>query len=574
MKKRLLSLILFLAALILLRHSALPAAPSPVPVPPTEQTEQKIVLVPLDGRPPCRQFVIDAGHIGAFDVQVPPSSLQDYYSLPGDTEGMKAWVKESAPGSHALILSIDQLLYGGLLAAREREAPQEAMDSLITFLRELHRANPGLPIYAFSILPRLSPQDTIDGYEERRDLMKYSRLVGKRAAGLPVDETEIRRLEEKIPPKSMETYRSHFEENKLLNQRLAELAAEGTLTRLVLGQDDGEKFGIPNIEKEELLSYLRQRGISEEKVFLTHGADEIALTLLAEIKCKDTGYRPKIFVEYNSPKTADTIMPYMAVSIRDSAEEKLRMLHAHSSGSREDADAALFLSANDREEDTLGSRLPSARKLKQLAETGHRVAIVDLSRHFSAEETLFPLLLQENAPLNSFLAYAGWNTTSNAIGTALAQSLLFLAREKEIKNKGEALALCRRSLTFLHNRYLEDFYYLKDVIDKVNIRLKRAGYRNTADLDLEHNFQWANAMLRDAMRDYAAVYQKKPSVSAPFRVETPEGPVLLRLKELRVSAGYPWPRTFEIDLRSTLYLEELSPVPTAAYLCSCLWPLQ
>lgn len=555
---------LFVVTLTAFQHILHPV-PASSPIPLAEYPEKKIVLVPLDGRPPCRQFVIDAGHIGAFDVNVPPSALQDYYSMPGDTAGMRTWLKEQLPGSHAAIISIDQLLYGGLLAARERELGPGDLETLMAFLREIHQANPDIPIYAFSILPRLSPQDTIDGYAERRDIMKYSRLVGKKAAGLPVDDEEIKKLAESIPPKSLETYLAHFEKNKLLNERLAELAAEGVLSRLILGQDDGEEYGIPNIEKADIVSFLHDRNISEERVFLTHGADEIALTILAEIKCRDTGFRPKVFTVYNCEKTAHMVMPYMAVTMSASAEEKLRMLNALPVSLQEDADFSLFLSANDWEEDTLGSRLPSAKQLKRLTAEGKKAAVVDLTRHFSAEEALLPILLRENAPLNSFIAYAGWNTASNSIGTALAQSILFLARQKEVQTKGEALALSQYNLTFLHNRYLEDFYYLKEIIDKVNQSLKRVGYRNTADLDLEHNAIWANAMLQTAIREQTDVFRESPSVAAPFSIDTPDGPVHLRIRDMSVYSAYPWPRTFEIYLQSSPALEEISEADPSVY---------
>lgn len=565
MKEQFILMALFIVTLTAFQHFLHPV-PASSPIPMAECQEKRIVLVPLDGRPPCRQFVIDAGHIGAFDVNVPPSTLQDYYSMPGDTAGMRNWLKEQLPGSHAAIISIDQLLYGGLLAARERELEPGNLEALIDFLREIHQANPDMPIYAFSILPRLSPQDTIDGYAERRDIMKYSRLVGKKAAGLPVDEEEIQNLAESIPPKSLETYLAHFEKNKLLNERLAELAAEGVLSRLILGQDDGEEYGIPNIEKAEIISFIRERNIPEEKVFLTHGADEIALTILAEIKCRDVGFRPKVFTTYNCEKTAGMVMPYMAVTMSTSAQEKLRMLNSISVERQEDADFSLFLSANDWEEDTLGSRLSSAKQLKNLTEEGRKAAIVDLTRHFSSEEALLPILLRERVPLNSFIAYAGWNTASNSIGTALAQSLLFLARQKEVQTKGEVLTLSQYNLTFLHNRYLEDFYYLKEIIDKVNDSLKRVGYRNTADLDLEHNALWANAMLQSALGEQAAVFRETPSVFAPFSIDTPEGPACLRVRDLGIYAAYPWPRTFEIHLQSTPKLEELSEADPSAYL--------
>ena len=289
--------------------------PAGTPISPQETTEHHVVLVPLDGRPPCRQFVIDAGRIGGTEVVTPPHELQDYYSQSGDTKGMRRWLlEETAKGqTEAIFLSVDQLLYGGLLTAREKQATPAEVKELLAFLHELHAANPAVPIYAFSILPRLTPQDTIDGYDERRDIMAYSRLVGRQAAGLPVDEEKLAALKAKIPPASLERYLAHFAENAALNERLIDLTHDGTITRLVLGQDDGEEYGIPNIEKYNLLGYIQDLGLTDRQVFLTHGADEIALSLLAAWHNEMTGYAPKIFVQYNDPGARDRVMPYMAV---------------------------------------------------------------------------------------------------------------------------------------------------------------------------------------------------------------------------------------------------------------------
>ena len=139
--------------------------PAGTPVSPQETTAHHVILVPLDGRPPCRQFVIDAGRIGGTEVVTPPHELQDYYSQPGDTKAMRRWLlEEVAKGTtDSVFLSVDQLLYGGLLTAREKQATPAEVEEFLAFLRELHEANPAVPIYAFSILPRLTPQDTIDG---------------------------------------------------------------------------------------------------------------------------------------------------------------------------------------------------------------------------------------------------------------------------------------------------------------------------------------------------------------------------------------------------------------------------
>ena len=537
--------------------------PAGTPVSPQETTAHHVILVPLDGRPPCRQFVIDAGRIGGTEVVTPPHELQDYYSQPGDTKAMRRWLlEEVAKGTtNAVFLSVDQLLYGGLLTAREKQATPAEVEEFLAFLRELHEANPAVPIYAFSILPRLTPQDTIDGYDERRDIMAYSRLAGRQAAGLPVDETKLAALKAKIPPASLERYLAHFRENATLNERLIDLTHEGTLTRLVLGQDDGEEYGIPNIEKYALLDYIKSLGLSDRQVFLTHGADEIALSLLAAWHNEQTGYAPKIFVAYNDPGARDRVMPYMAVSTGVCTEEKIRLTGGSLAASPEEADFTLLVSTNDTDKDTLWSRGACVRLLEDNLAKGQPTALVDLSKHFNADETVLPQLIAAAFPVNHLLAYAGWNTTSNAIGTAVAQACLYRSSLPDVRDDDQAIGLAAAQVRFLENRILEDYFYLKEDIDIINGTLKKAGYTNTADLDLDRNYRWANMMLRASMTRHLRVYRQTDAFRAPFPVDAPSGTIWLQLHDLQADMSFPWPRTFEIYLETTPFFERLSSAP-------------
>lgn len=537
--------------------------PAGTPVSPQETTAHHVILVPLDGRPPCRQFVIDAGRISGTEVVTPPHEIQDYYSQPGDTKAMRQWLLDAAATgkTDAIFLSIDQLLYGGLLTAREKQAAPGEIEALLAFLRELHAANPDMPIYAFSILPRLTPQDTIDGYDERRDIMAYSRLAGRQAAGLPVDAAALAALKAKIPPASLERYLAHFHENAALNERLIDLTHDGTITRLVLGQDDGEEYGIPNIEKYALQDYIKSLGLSDRQVFLTHGADEIALTLLAAWHNRQAGYAPKIFVAYNDPGARDRVMPYMAVSTGVCTEEKIRLTGGSLAASPEEADFTLLVSTNDTDKDTLWSRGACVRLLEDNLAKGQPTALVDLSKHFNADETVLPQLIAAAFPVNHLLAYAGWNTTSNAIGTAVAQACLYRSSLPDVRDDDQAIGLAAAQVRFLENRILEDYFYLKEDIDIINGTLKKAGYTNTADLDLDRNYRWANMMLRASITRHLLVYKNTAAFRAPFPVAAPSGTIWLQLHDLQADMSFPWPRTFEIYLETTPFFERLSSAP-------------
>lgn len=550
----------------------------------------RVVLVPLDSRPPCRQMVVDAGRVAGIDVVTPPSDIMDYYSAPGDTAAMQAWLRTAAPGSSAIIVSIDQLLYGGLLAAREKDTDDTTVAAMLACLREIHQASPTVPIYAFSILPRQTPQDSIDGYQERKDLLAYSRLVGRRAAGLAVDENEIARLEAAIPPASMEKYLAHFRANESLNRELIALAADGTLAGLVLGQDDGEPYSIPNIEKNNLANFIAAQNLGA-RVTLTHGADELALTQLAAIVTERAHTAPRVYVKYNDEQTPSRVMPYMAIDTATTVHEKLALTGCREALSPADADYTLVVSTNDSDAGGLESRATVADYLVAITATAtgaqspnadseptrkhaaadgtttsspsadsaplpvpsSRVALVDLSKHFSASECVLPLLLERDYPLNSLLAYAGWNTTSNAIGTAIAEAAIYTAAQSVSASREESIAIETANLRLLHNRILEDYFYLKCDIDVVNGAIKKAGYVNTADLDLEHNHRYASALQQSALKKHVATYKATRSYRTPVTITSPFGDLTLQTYDLTVDSSYPWPRTFEIHLECTPY---------------------
>lgn len=218
MKKTFLTAALFLSVAVLLFHCVfhplytgqwrtLPETTK------STATQLPILLLPLDSRPPCRDFVINGGKIIGRDIVTPPTEYMDYYTQPGNTAAMRKWLAENAGSASAAILSIDQLLSGGLLAAREAHISEEDTAALADDLRALHRAHLNVPLHAFYILPRAIPQDGIEGWRERRALLAYARLLGRTGEGLPVDTEEMERLRGQFPPAYLEKYLAHFEES-------------------------------------------------------------------------------------------------------------------------------------------------------------------------------------------------------------------------------------------------------------------------------------------------------------------------------------------------------------------------
>lgn len=535
------------------------------------QTSKRILLLPLDSRPPCTQLVADNARTASIDIISPPSELMDFYSLPGNTKQEKEWLSQQLPSCQGAIVSIDQLLYGGLLASREHELPQEKIEELTVFLRQLHDKNPNVPLYAFAILPRMNPPDKIDGYHDRKNIMKWSKLMGQLADNAFEDnssksdcQAEINRLEATIPAEALTTYKERYIRNLMLCQALVDLTNEGVLAQLVFAQDDGERHSYPNQKVNELKEYIDHTSAVKHEnnhdknkktapVSIIHGADEVALSILVNIAKEASPQIHKAYIDYNAPDANEVIPLYMAITMEETIRERLSFHGTHLTANPDEADYILLASYGNS--DNTGYRLDTVKKLQSYYAQGKPVALVDLSHHFSAKETLFPIMIKENYPLHTLLSYAGWNTASNSIGTAIGQAEICLsALERAQACQHSTTPIVYSNILCLNNRYMEDYYYLKDVIDVVNSNLRQQGYRNVNDLDLEHNFRTTTRMLQQAMVKRGNYLKHTPSFTKKFTLPyLPISPEF-QADSLSVDAGFPWPRTFEVRLVTSIGL--------------------
>ncbi len=512
----------------------------------------KLILIPLDTRPPCQKMVIDAGKMAGVQIITPPSEIMDYYTKEGDTKEIQRWLMDNIDKSDGVIVSIDQLLHGGLLASRESGTKQDESQILLKFMRDLKTKAKDKPIYAFNVLPRITPPPTLES--DSKKMIKISRLIDEISIFENEDDIKLLAdLKEDIKQEDLDIYLDLFRRNTALNKELINLAKEGIITKLVIGQDDGEDFGIPNMEKKSLINYVHSLGISNDVVMITKGADEVALSLLANFVQTKENYQPKVYVEYNDEKAMRTVMPFMAGSVGSTVEEKLVMANAKKVNSPQEAGLILYVFIGNDE--NMSTQRQSALKIKKYLEQGKKVALVDLSKHFSANEVLFPTLLKEDVPINELTSYAGWNTASNSIGTALANAVIYKAIRPTFNTTNDMLAVEYNRLNINYERFLEDYYYLKEVIDVMNITLKNHGYENVNDLDMEHNYIWMNKLLQSDMQKRANQLNNSEVFKMPFKVQTPEGVFDLTIRNLQVDVFFPWPRTFEVylDVRLNLY---------------------
>ena len=135
------------------------ALPSSTPLRlPQPTPTQSILLLPLDSRPVCSTMVQKLGALAGLNVILPPKACLDNYRTPSDRQKLLQWLQINQSKYDYSIISADNLLHGGLLAARMNTATPTEEDALLKHLQQL---SPAKQQAIFSVIPRLLVSDQL-----------------------------------------------------------------------------------------------------------------------------------------------------------------------------------------------------------------------------------------------------------------------------------------------------------------------------------------------------------------------------------------------------------------------------
>lgn len=520
--------------------------PSSTPLQLAQPTStQSVLLLPLDSRPVCSTMVQKLGTLAGLNVILPPKSYLDNYQTPSDRQKLFQWLQTNQLLCDYSIISADNLLHGGLLAARMNTATPSEEDELLKQLQEL-------PITKqqaiFSVIPRLLVSDQLlpDRWYQYQ-LMRYSQLADMvRITGSFALTQELRRTEAKIPAKVLDKYRSRYQQSDRFNLGLLKLATDDR--QITFGQDDASPIGLPHASAVRLQSSITAQQ-KQKQAQLTYGADEIATMLLTRYYLQQSGWQPKVYLHYASPEAEGTDMPYMAVCVGAALRNQLKLMGASEVSTPDSADLICYVNCGN---DDYRPSAKQAQEIQQLLDQGYKIALVDSSANFEAEELLLPQLLANNVQVNKLAAYAAWNTFSNSSGTALAQGLLFCGRLRQLQAAGadteRLAALYAANLNFTAERILEDYYYQKLVHPPLRQTLEAFG-TNPVELssaDKTATEQYIQGKL--SLQAYRLLHDNLGRT--PFYQQNGQS---YYLRDLSVGAKLPWARIFEVELQVWTY---------------------
>ena len=549
---------------------------------PALPAHEELLLVPLDSRPVCSTMVQKLGKLAGINVIVPPKELLDNYQEPAKSKKLWQWLQNKSANYNTSIISTDILLHGSLLQTRQHIASAQEQDYFFSELNKLQKNITASPprqsnytdsthsdkhqLQLFSVIPRLLVSDEV--YPDcwyQWHLMRYSQLLDMvQINGDYAMTKELMEYKEEIPADILSKYTSIFTQSQGFNERLlAHLLTKAKSSKnivntqvnatvatnaplFIIGQDDSSPFGLPHMTATKLARHIEEH-TWQTQAQLTNGADEIAALLLTRHFLQQGHWQPKLFLAYGSPKTEFKHMPYMASSVGATLRNQAQLVGAQLVEEPNAADIILFVHCGDAD------AKPTAAEAEQLAsylKHDKHVALIDLSANFEAEEMLLPMLLEQNISVNRLAAYAGWNTFSNSSGTALAQSIIFTGRLRQLQaqqsttnNKLLIPALYADNLNFTIERMLEDYYYQKRIHPQLRPYLESFGTTPT-DLEPEEK-QQTEYRIQERLSLYATWLYWRGLSRTPFYADTHKA---YYLTDLTVGAKLPWNRIFEVDL--------------------------
>lgn len=306
---------------------------------------------------------------------------------------------------------------------------------------------------------------------------------------------------------------------------------------LIIGQDDGQPFGLPNLNRNRALFYLEHNNLVN-KYHTTRGADELGCLILAADRNRNWQYSPKVFVEYSSPRVADITMPFMSCSVGETVNEKIAIVGGKSVNDPSQADFILYVHCGNDATTNLDAK---AAYLKKLIMGATPVALVDLSANYDVKETIFPHLINNNTPLVRLAAFAGWNTVSNSVGTAVAQASIFTGQKQRLP-EGDLPSLYALNLQFNLDRFFDDWVYQKIMHHKLSKLLE---IREMDPYSLDYDTLKVSKFIKNEIQVYKNTLFYDNLCRYPFYSDDAND---YYLSSIDIDVTLPWERIFEVNL--------------------------
>lgn len=563
-----------------------PAAPSTPPEP--DSPSGAVAYVPLDDRPDNAERVVYLANSLGYRLEMPEADwyrtrldgqpLNGNGTQYGDPERLYQWVLEQeAAGCDRYILSLDQLLSGGLVNSRHVTEPLtvwyypdgSVTDSeLLTLLLEALAEDEGNEVWLLDTVMRLAPTSGYDGcgLTEYNDLRTYGMAARPDLSGdaLTVDNiVSGYRLSPDGSPVSVETEAPLTED--MLRDYLAARERKLRLTagaqnllsqpgyegfHLLIGIDDSSAED--SIQKNEI-AYFRAR--LREGDWLLSGVDDLAFKAVTKLylsqsaeangSLADRGL-DRVHIDYYGGTEDRPACAYDSQPLNEIVEEHLDFFGLREA-SREDAGFQLVVLTQPEDWDSRAAYAEAVvERLNENEALGLPTILMDAGN--GSYGTAFHDLLVKRTRLGRLIAYSGFLDMAIVTGTALSHGV---ARYVRLADGGDS-AYCHQAFQkSLTESVVLDLCYRNTVREELISHVQNelggsAGNFYQPPLDIAA----LEARLTERMGESARRVLKNLSGSnLLLSLDTSEEGSLAGWGTVSLSGWtFPWYRTFEVRM--------------------------
>lgn len=493
-----------------------------------------ILYVPQDDRPVDYEYTVSTAEAAGYQVLTPPAQYLSGMNFHGSPDKLMAWVNANAGKADAMVLSIDSLVYGGLVDSRKHNLPMETLTARLEKVEALHKSHKNVPIYVFSTVMR-SPWAGGKGVEPDYYLTMGSDIYQLASLQAKMDEEGLNPQERndwfaimrRVPMEYLQDWYNRRRKNMSINYRLIDDARKGVFTYYSLGHDDNSVSTQSSLESK----YLEMAGTGIPKTAFGSfpGADQLGLLLITRASNDFNNYHPKITVIYPLGGGEKTVPRYDGQAIGKTIASHVEAI----GGTMVDNERPdLLLAVNtplttstteSANFENFPIMLQSTRdfltQIEKAVNLDIPVSIVDMAFSNGSDNTLVYGLYQDKM-MYRLAAYNGWNTASNSGGYGIAQGVL---------SKYMTADAHRDMLT---TQYLDNWAYqanVRDYIYRMQQKLE-AGVVTQYYPTLNEELQ---SRTKEQLQRYASTY--------------------LGIDPKTVDVALPWQRLFEVyvDVKPT-----------------------
>lgn len=405
----------------------------------------RVCFLPIDNRPVCTTLASDiVACSSGVEFFTPPRDFLGGLNTYTNIEKIYDWM-QNLPKVDYMIVSLDTIAYGGLVASRRRSDSYDNIKANLDKFKQLFREKAD-KVLAFSSIMRISNNNI--NVEEKEYWSKYGKRIfdysyhTSKAGKWGMESCVAKLIPDEILNDYMATRRRNFEINKLY----LDWEKEGVFDLLIFSKDDCAEYGF-NVDEAKELEALGGNVIT--------GADEIPLTLLARAMKKPISIYP-LFAEEASK---NLISKYEDISVEESVK---RQIHLAGFGikSYEEADIILIVNNFLHEQGEIVMKVdtkPFQGEISTILPLKKPYIIADVRFANGSDNALVKQLL-EHGRSNNFIAYAAWNTTANTLGSLLCMTKYLWGEElqRPVVNK------------LLATRFLDDWAYQANIRQTLN----------------------------------------------------------------------------------------------------------